>query len=41
VSRLWRHVAKREHNMALYALLAISVALVIYLFYAIVHPERF
>jgi len=27
--------------MALYVLLAVVVALVIYLFYAVIHPERF
>jgi len=27
--------------MALYVLLALVVALVIYLFYAVIHPERF
>jgi len=27
--------------MALYVLLAIVIALVIYLFYAVIHPERF
>jgi len=27
--------------MTLYVLLAIVVALVIYLFYAVIHPERF
>jgi len=27
--------------MALYALLTLLIALVIYLFYAVIHPERF
>jgi len=27
--------------MGLYALLALLIALVIYLFYAVIHPERF
>jgi K+-transporting ATPase KdpF subunit len=31
----------KERNMALYVLLAMVVALVIYLFYAVIHPERF
>ena len=33
--------AREERNMALYVLLAFVIALVIYLFYAVIHPERF
>ncbi len=32
---------REEQGMALYVLLAAVVALVIYLFYAVIHPERF
>ena len=30
-----------KHNMGLYVLLLMVVVLVIYLFYAVIHPERF
>ena len=30
-----------DRNMALYVLLAMVAALVIYLFYAVIHPEKF
>ena len=41
VSHLQRQRAEQEHIMGLYVLLALVVALVIYLFYAVIHPERF
>jgi len=31
----------KERNMALYVLSAIVGLLVVYLFYAVIHPERF
>jgi len=31
----------RNSDMAVYVMLLIVVALVIYLFYAVIHPERF
>ncbi|HWI68669.1 MAG TPA: K(+)-transporting ATPase subunit F [Nitrospiraceae bacterium] len=33
--------AREDRKMALYVLLAMVVALVIYLFYAVIHPEKF
>jgi K+-transporting ATPase KdpF subunit len=33
--------ASEDREMALYVLLAMVVALVIYLFYAVIHPEKF
>jgi K+-transporting ATPase KdpF subunit len=41
VSRPRRQSGSYEYNMALYVLLAMVVALVIYLFYAVIHPEKF
>jgi K+-transporting ATPase KdpF subunit len=41
VSRPQRQPASKEPDMALYLLLAMVVALVIYLFYAVIHPEKF
>jgi K+-transporting ATPase KdpF subunit len=36
-----RQPTSEDRNMALYVLLAMVVALVIYLFYAVIHPEKF
>ena len=36
-----RQPASEDRKMALYVLLAMVVALVIYLFYAVIHPEKF
>ena len=41
MSRPQRQRANKDWNMALYVLLAMIVALVIYLFYAVIHPEKF
>jgi K+-transporting ATPase KdpF subunit len=41
VSRPHRPQASKDRNMALYVLMAIIIALVIYLFYAVIHPEKF
>jgi K+-transporting ATPase KdpF subunit len=41
VSRPRRQRASKDRKMALYVLLAMVVALVIYLFYAVIHPEKF
>jgi len=35
------NAAAEETNVALYALAILLVALVVYLFYAVIHPERF
>jgi K+-transporting ATPase KdpF subunit len=41
VSRLQQRPASKDRKMALYVLFAMLVALVIYLFYAVIHPEKF
>jgi K+-transporting ATPase KdpF subunit len=41
VSRPQRPPASKDQKMALYVLFAMLVALVIYLFYAVIHPEKF
>jgi K+-transporting ATPase KdpF subunit len=35
------HIPKEETEMAIYVLLMMVAALVIYLFYAVIHPEHF
>ena len=35
------HIPKEETKMAIYVLLMMVAALVIYLFYAVIHPEHF